>query len=109
MRYDYLEVPTGGIPIIIEGRRYLGNRHLQEIDLEQSTNCLLSRIVKDFDPHEAKYLKANTLVKDINRTYILWLEEEVKSDEWAYDLSPHSVNFSPHAINPVESGEGKMP
>lgn len=28
IRYDYLEAPTrGGVPVIFEGRKYLGNRH----------------------------------------------------------------------------------
>ena len=100
IRSDCLEVSTGGVPIIIEGRRYLGNRHCQEVDLEQSTHCLLLEVGRGFDPYEAKYQGANTRVKNTNHASILWVKEVVKSDKWVFDLSPdnvcHREKFSRH-------------
>ena len=87
MLHGYLEIPrAGGVPIIVEGRRYLGNRHWQKVDLKQSTHCLLPQIGKEIDPHEAKNLKVNTRV-DTNGANILWIEE-VESNEGAYTANP---------------------
>ncbi|KAF8429820.1 hypothetical protein EV426DRAFT_668584 [Tirmania nivea] len=74
MRHDYLEVPrANGPPILLEGRRYVGNRRWLFSEAAKSDKCLIYA-TNDYNPYMVKHLKVTPRVEA--RASAIWIEEE---------------------------------